>query len=215
MPPRAARSPLRNRRAGSPTTRATRPAASTAISASASRRRPWFSSAAEGPYLFDADGNRLIDYYLGMGPMILGHSPAAVATPRSPAGRAGHPLRRADRGRGRGGAAGLRDRALRRAHPLRPPRAPRWCRRRSAWPAPRPGAAIILSSRAITTAGSTTSCGRTAPALDAAGPAEGAGPASPAAPGRTARGRATSRCCRWNDLELLERAPRRAGTSPA
>jgi glutamate-1-semialdehyde 2,1-aminomutase len=32
----------------------------------------------EGPYLFDADGNRLIDYYLGMGPMILGHSPPAV-----------------------------------------------------------------------------------------------------------------------------------------
>jgi glutamate-1-semialdehyde 2,1-aminomutase len=33
---------------------------------------------AEGPYLFDVDGNRLIDYYLGMGPMILGHSPEAV-----------------------------------------------------------------------------------------------------------------------------------------
>jgi glutamate-1-semialdehyde 2,1-aminomutase len=33
---------------------------------------------AEGPYLHDADGNRLIDYYLGMGPMILGHSPKAV-----------------------------------------------------------------------------------------------------------------------------------------
>src|SRR5829696_3010787 len=33
---------------------------------------------AEGPYLFDIDGNRLIDYYLGMGPMILGHSPAAI-----------------------------------------------------------------------------------------------------------------------------------------
>jgi glutamate-1-semialdehyde 2,1-aminomutase len=33
---------------------------------------------AEGPYLFDADGNRLIDYYLGMGPMILGHSPKIV-----------------------------------------------------------------------------------------------------------------------------------------
>ena len=32
----------------------------------------------EGPYLFDADGNRLIDYYLGMGPMILGHNPPAV-----------------------------------------------------------------------------------------------------------------------------------------
>ena len=33
---------------------------------------------AEGPHLFDADGNRLIDYYLGMGPMILGHSPPDV-----------------------------------------------------------------------------------------------------------------------------------------
>jgi glutamate-1-semialdehyde 2,1-aminomutase len=32
----------------------------------------------EGPYLIDADGNRLIDYYLGMGPMILGHSPRSV-----------------------------------------------------------------------------------------------------------------------------------------
>jgi glutamate-1-semialdehyde 2,1-aminomutase len=33
---------------------------------------------AEGAFLYDVDGNRLIDYYLGMGPMILGHSPAAV-----------------------------------------------------------------------------------------------------------------------------------------
>jgi glutamate-1-semialdehyde 2,1-aminomutase len=33
---------------------------------------------ADGPYLFDADGNRLIDYYLGMGPMILGHTPRDV-----------------------------------------------------------------------------------------------------------------------------------------
>ena len=33
----------------------------------------------DGPYLFDADGNRLIDYYLGMGPMILGHTPQALA----------------------------------------------------------------------------------------------------------------------------------------
>jgi glutamate-1-semialdehyde 2,1-aminomutase len=32
----------------------------------------------EGPYLFDADGNKLIDYYAGMGAMVLGHSPAAV-----------------------------------------------------------------------------------------------------------------------------------------
>ncbi|MBZ6074886.1 aspartate aminotransferase family protein [Microvirga puerhi] len=32
----------------------------------------------EGPWLYDADGNRLIDYYLGMGPMILGHKPQAL-----------------------------------------------------------------------------------------------------------------------------------------
>jgi glutamate-1-semialdehyde 2,1-aminomutase len=32
----------------------------------------------EGACLFDVDGNRLIDYYLGMGPMILGHNPEAV-----------------------------------------------------------------------------------------------------------------------------------------
>lgn len=32
----------------------------------------------EGPYLFDADGNRLIDYYCGMGAMVLGHSPQGV-----------------------------------------------------------------------------------------------------------------------------------------
>ncbi|MEZ5783987.1 MAG: aminotransferase class III-fold pyridoxal phosphate-dependent enzyme [Rhizobiaceae bacterium] len=33
----------------------------------------------EGPYLYDVDGNRLIDYYLGMGPMILGHNPQALS----------------------------------------------------------------------------------------------------------------------------------------
>ncbi len=32
----------------------------------------------DGPYLFDADGNRLIDYYCAMGAMILGHSPKTV-----------------------------------------------------------------------------------------------------------------------------------------
>jgi glutamate-1-semialdehyde 2,1-aminomutase len=33
---------------------------------------------ADGAYLYDIDGNRLIDYYLGMGPMILGHRPEEV-----------------------------------------------------------------------------------------------------------------------------------------
>jgi len=32
----------------------------------------------EGPYLIDADGNRLIDYYCGMGAMVLGHTPRTV-----------------------------------------------------------------------------------------------------------------------------------------
>lgn len=35
---------------------------------------------AEGAYLHDADGNTLIDYYLGMGPMILGHTPECVVS---------------------------------------------------------------------------------------------------------------------------------------
>ncbi|MEY4965304.1 MAG: hypothetical protein RL274_887 [Pseudomonadota bacterium] len=32
----------------------------------------------EGAYLIDADGNRLIDYYCGMGAMVLGHTPKGV-----------------------------------------------------------------------------------------------------------------------------------------
>jgi glutamate-1-semialdehyde 2,1-aminomutase len=39
---------------------------------------PLVIQSAQGPYVIDADGNRLIDYYLGMGPMILGHNPASV-----------------------------------------------------------------------------------------------------------------------------------------
>ena len=33
---------------------------------------------AEGAIFHDVDGNRLIDYYLGAGPIILGHTPAPV-----------------------------------------------------------------------------------------------------------------------------------------
>ncbi|MBM3547651.1 MAG: aminotransferase class III-fold pyridoxal phosphate-dependent enzyme [Alphaproteobacteria bacterium] len=32
----------------------------------------------EGAYLYDVDGNKIIDYYLGMGPIILGHNPPTV-----------------------------------------------------------------------------------------------------------------------------------------
>ena len=49
---------------------------------------PRFVERAEGPYLFDVDGNRYIDYVLSWGPMILGHAnPAVVAAIVEQAGR--------------------------------------------------------------------------------------------------------------------------------
>ncbi len=39
---------------------------------------PLVFSRGEGPYLIDVDGNRLIDYYCGMGAMVLGHTPPTV-----------------------------------------------------------------------------------------------------------------------------------------
>lgn len=39
---------------------------------------PLLVERAEGAWIVDADGNRFIDYALGYGPLILGHSPAAV-----------------------------------------------------------------------------------------------------------------------------------------
>lgn len=39
---------------------------------------PLFVERGEGPYLFDVDGNRYIDYVLSYGPLILGHAPQGV-----------------------------------------------------------------------------------------------------------------------------------------
>ncbi|MCJ7739512.1 MAG: aminotransferase class III-fold pyridoxal phosphate-dependent enzyme, partial [Anaerolineae bacterium] len=39
---------------------------------------PPFISRGEGPYLWDADGNRYVDYVLSWGPLILGHAHPAV-----------------------------------------------------------------------------------------------------------------------------------------
>ncbi|MGH2346815.1 MAG: aminotransferase class III-fold pyridoxal phosphate-dependent enzyme, partial [Chloroflexota bacterium] len=39
---------------------------------------PLFANGGEGPYLFDVDGNRYLDYLLGLGPLMLGHRPPAV-----------------------------------------------------------------------------------------------------------------------------------------
>lgn len=40
--------------------------------------QPHFIERGEGPYLFDVDGNRFIDYVMSWGPLILGHTPAQV-----------------------------------------------------------------------------------------------------------------------------------------
>ena len=42
------------------------------------RPNPLVFTSAHGCRLVDVDGNELTDYFLGMGPMILGHSPASV-----------------------------------------------------------------------------------------------------------------------------------------
>lgn len=39
---------------------------------------PHVAARAAGPYLWDADGRRVVDYVIGNGPAILGHAPAAV-----------------------------------------------------------------------------------------------------------------------------------------
>jgi glutamate-1-semialdehyde 2,1-aminomutase len=41
---------------------------------------PVFMKSAKGAYLFDADGNRYIDYINSWGPMILGHGHPKVVT---------------------------------------------------------------------------------------------------------------------------------------
>jgi len=43
-------------------------------------RQPLFIERGEGPYLFDADGNRYIDYVLSWGPLILGHAHPQVVS---------------------------------------------------------------------------------------------------------------------------------------
>ena len=40
---------------------------------------PIFAAGGEGPYLIDADGHRYLDYLLALGPLMLGHRPAAVS----------------------------------------------------------------------------------------------------------------------------------------
>lgn len=50
---------------------------------------PIFIAKGEGPYIYDADGNRYIDYVLSWGPLIMGHAPATVVEAVQSAAREG------------------------------------------------------------------------------------------------------------------------------
>src|SRR4030066_1894907 len=49
---------------------------------------PFYVARAKGPYIYDLDGNRIIDYALGYGPMILGHNhPDVVKAAKAQVGK--------------------------------------------------------------------------------------------------------------------------------
>lgn len=51
--------------------------------------QPLFIERGQGPYLYDVDGNRFIDYVLSWGPLILGHAPERVTSALSRAAARG------------------------------------------------------------------------------------------------------------------------------
>ncbi|MEX5283942.1 MAG: glutamate-1-semialdehyde 2,1-aminomutase, partial [Nitrospiraceae bacterium] len=51
--------------------------------------QPRFIARAKGAYLYDADGNRYIDYVLSWGPMLLGHAPSPIVSALSRAAKQG------------------------------------------------------------------------------------------------------------------------------
>ena len=113
---------------------------------------------AEGAVLVDVDGNRLIDYYLGMGPMILGHRRPRWSGGRGPTG-ARHPGGRAERSRirRRRRLAGMVPSAERMRFCSSGSEAVQGAIRLARAVTGRPASS---NSKATTTAGSTTSCGR-------------------------------------------------------
>ena len=66
-------------------------------------RDPIFIERGEGPYIWDVDGNRYVDWVSSWGPLILGHADPLVVEAIRDGRRPRHELRRADRGRGRPG----------------------------------------------------------------------------------------------------------------
>ena len=76
---------------------------------------PLFIARGDGQYLYDVDGNRLLDYVGSWGPHILGHRhPAVIAAIQQRSG-ARHQLRGTDGARNRTGRTGHRGRAVDRA----------------------------------------------------------------------------------------------------
>ena len=51
--------------------------------------RPLYFSRGEGPYAFDEDGNRYVDFCMAWGPLILGHAHPAVVEAVTRAARDG------------------------------------------------------------------------------------------------------------------------------
>ncbi len=74
--------------------------------------KPLFIARGEGPYLFDIDGNRYLDYIGSWGPLILGHCHPAVVAAAIAAVRQRVELRRAVRARDRARRADRRRRAV-------------------------------------------------------------------------------------------------------
>ena len=159
---------------------------------------PPFIERAEGAYLFDADGNRYIDYFGSWGPMILGHAFPPVVEAIERAARNSRQLRRIHRRRGRSRRAhrcllsGHREDALRqlrhRSHHVGHPRGPRRHRPQ----------ASSSSSRAAITATPTGCWSKPAPALPPS-----AFPARPACPKRS---RSSLIALPYNDLAAVEAA---------
>ena len=69
-------------------------------------RDPIFIERGEGPYIWDVDGNRYVDWVSSWGPLILGHADPLVVEAVRAGRRPGHQLRGADRRRGRAGDRG-------------------------------------------------------------------------------------------------------------
>ncbi len=157
----------------------------------------------EGAYLIDADGNRLIDYYCGMGRHGAGPYPGRGCPRRAAAGGAGHPVRRADRNR-------IRSRApVVRAYPPPPsasvsaPRGRKRRRRRCGWRAPPTGRHVILKFEGHYHGWFDNILWSTAPGENAAGPAEAPVPVAGSV-GQEPVG--ALEVMGWNDLARLESA---------